>query len=102
MASLRRGDETRIARVELRKRTARGEANIYDLITYLPDEVVKVSVVKLLAWTPGIGPAKSRALLKNIEGLPDMTIPIGKLGLPRRESIMERMRSGVPGVTPIP
>lgn len=94
--ALRRANEIRIARKELKARIKAGEVDVADLIEDPLEFVLSASIGEVVMWTPGVGPWRQRQILS---GLVSPNKKLEALGARTRSFIAMRLRDQPSGVT---
>lgn len=94
MAALQRANEVRLERARLRREVDGGKLDLAEVILDPPDVCLKVAIVDLLEWAPGVGPRSSSRLLVDHLGdkIAGPSIPLGRLGMATRLQIVARLR----------
>lgn len=87
--ALRKANEVRVARKELKERIKAGELTVVDIIESPPTYLSTAPIGDVVMWEPGIGRWRAG---KVINGLARMSTPVEALSPKTRTRIAERIR----------
>lgn len=89
MTALRRANEVRLARAEIRRKINVGELTAIDVLDEVPAEVAKVLIGDFLTWLPGIGRHRALKILSDHDHRPIVGagVPLGSLSLTTRRRL---------------